>query len=260
MDIMLLWICLACGALSGLLAGMLGIGGGLITVPALYVLLPYTGVDATLLPQAAVATSLAAMVPTALSALWAQHRRGAVDYGWLTRLAPMVVAGAVAGSLLATRVHPALVSAVFAAHAGLCATRMLRRPTPGNESALCLLPTPAAGLLIGGLSVLAGVGGAMLTVPYLSGQRVPMARAVATSSGVGLVIAVASGAAFLLGGRLGGPQFVQGPAALALGLAACALAPLGVRLAHHLPVATLRRSFGLLMLAATASALWKMPL
>jgi uncharacterized membrane protein YfcA len=259
---------LTAGLASGFLAGLLGIGGGFVVVPVLMVLLPAVGIDPGLVPKVAVATSLAAMVPTACSAVYAQHRRGTLDTQWLKRLAPGAALGAAVGSQLAAAVSGRWVAIIFAAYAGYFALKMLSNPTvvvaPTGRAARAIvaLPTPLAGALIGAFSALAGVGGASLTVPYLLLAGVELKRAVAMASAVGLAIALpgavgyasaslgtwASGSSSLIG-------LVHWPVALTLAASAVAMAPRGVAVSHALPVRHLKRAFGAVLLVICAVTL-----
>ena len=196
---------IACGVVSGLLSGMLGIGGGLVVVPALYLILRAQDVALPLIPQAAIATSLAAMIPTALASSWAQARRGALDPAWLRRLAPGVALGAALGAVLAGSVRGSLVSLVFVAYASFFAWRMLRAgnapprpqrivfasgPSFATPPFALRLPVGAIACLIGLSSAVAGIGGAIVTVPYLVACSMDIKRAVAVSSAVSFVIAL----------------------------------------------------------------------
>ncbi len=249
--------CVGCGLLSGFLAGLLGIGGGLIVVPAMLLVLPLALDGSSGLQPMAVATSLAAMVPTTVASLLMQYRRGAVDLPWLRRLAPGACGGALAGALVMPHLDARAVAAFFVAYASYFSLRLLLTargrtlPAPWNR-----WPSTAVAAAIGAVSVLAGVGGAIFTVPYLEGQQVRMTHAVGTSSGVALALSVVAVALFAWGptAQAGGPSIVCWPAALAVGCAAVCTAPLGVRLAHRWPTARLKRAFAwLLMFAATAS-------
>lgn len=254
---MLAW--LACGLLSGFLAGLLGIGGGLVVVPAMLVLLPSAIDGVAGVPQMAVATSLTAMVPTTVTALIAQHRRGAVDLVWLRRLAPGACAGALFGALLMPRLDSRWVAAIFVVYAVYFSLRMLLaargRALPAPWNAWPSTPVAAG---IGALSVLAGVGGAIFTVPYLEGRDVRMTHAVGTSSGVALALSLVAVAAFAWTPRVAAMSMVWWPAALTIGAAAVCTAPLGVRLAHRWPTGRLKRAFAWLLLFAAVASLWKL--
>jgi uncharacterized protein len=177
---------LATGLLGGYLAGLLGIGGGFVVVPVLMSLLPAFGVASELVPQVAVATSLAAMVPTACSAVLAQHRRGGLDLAWVRRLAPGAAFGAVVGSQMAAAVHGVWVAVAFATYAGYFAVRMMRgsamEQAPAGRLVLWVgtLPAPPVAVLIGALSAVAGVGARWrfparwaLSSPWLGAPALP---------------------------------------------------------------------------------------
>ena len=266
---MIYLLLLATGLMGGFLAGLLGIGGGFVVVPVLMLLLPAFGVASELVPQVAVATSLAAMVPTACSAVLAQHRRGGLDLAWVRRLAPGAAFGAVVGSQLAAAVHGFWVAIAFAIYAGYFAVRMMRGSAMQQATAgrLALwvraLPGPAVAALIGALSAVAGVGGASMTIPFLLAANVEMKRAVAVSSAVGLVIALAGGASFAVTPQAAtalSPALlglVCWPAALTLAASAIVMAPHGVAASHRLPVRQLKRAFGAVLIFACVSSLVK---
>lgn len=261
---------LAAGVASGFLAGLLGIGGGFVVVPLLLALLPALGIEPGLVPKVAVATSLAAMVPTACSAVAAQHRRGALDVRWVRRLAPTAVIGAAAGSQLAAAVSGRWVAIIFAAYAGYFALKMLRDPEVAVASPLPAsrtvraLPAPLAGALIGAFSAVAGVGGASLTVPYLMLAGVEIKRSVALASAIGLAIALAGAAGYASAPAIASAAnskvligLVHWPAAVLLALTAAVMAPRGVAVAHALPVRQLKRAFGAVLVITCAVTLAK---
>jgi len=246
---------LAVGLVAGVLAGLLGVGGGLVIVPALIWTYRLLGIDGTLVAHLAIGTSLATIVVTSLSAIRAHHRRGAVRWALAGRLAPGMVAGAWIGALLANRLSGVWLQRVFAGFLLLIGLRMLFELAPRPRRAL---PGPiglsAAGFGIGAISALVGVGGGSLTVPFLSRCGVSIRNAVATSSACGLPIALAGAVGYLaLGwgdGRLpaGATGFIYWPAVFGVTLASAASAPLGAWLAHDLPVVALRRVFAVLLL------------
>ncbi len=246
----------ACGAVAGVVAGLLGVGGGIVIVPVLFEMLPLIGVPEPLRMHVAVGTSLAVIIPTSISSARAHYRRGAVDTGILRTLAPSVLAGVIAGTLLAAFVAGAVLTAVFATVALLVAANMLLRPEgarlannlpgPGGQSAL--------GLSIGGVSVIMGIGGGTVGVPLLSLFNVPIHRAVATASVLGLIISVPGTLGFVLSGWSqtaladGYLGYVLLPGAAIIAVLSTSLAPVGARIAHALPSVWLRRAFGAFLL------------
>jgi uncharacterized membrane protein YfcA len=259
------------GLMAGFLAGLLGIGGGFVVVPALLLLLPAFGIPAALLPKVAVATSLAAMVPTAAMAVYAQYKRGAIECRWLKRMIPGACAGSVAGALLASSVSGTWVAIVFASYAGYFAVKMMiNRPRASGErgalsAAIANCPTPVIGALIGGFSAIAGVGGASLTVPYLLSKNTEMKRAVASASAVGLGVALMGACSFAITLAYGGTQtssmlvgLVCWPAALILSGASIFMVSRGVGLSHRLPVRQLKQAFGVVLIAACTMTLAKL--
>jgi len=261
---------LLAGIASGFLAGLLGIGGGFVMVPVLILLLPTLGIDPGLVPKVAVATSLAAMVPTACSAVLAQYQRGTLDLSWVRRLAPAAAIGAAIGSQLAAAVSGQWVAIVFAIYAGCIALKMLRGSAVAPQAAgraarvVGALPAPLAGALIGAFSSIAGVGGASLTVPFLLSAQVEMKRALAVSSAVGLAIALAGGTGFatasagtLSAGSSALVGLIHWPAALMIAVSATLIAPRGVSVAHMLPVVHLKRAFAAVLVTVCAITLSK---
>lgn len=238
------------GAAAGITAGLLGVGGGIIVVPGLALLLADGVIPAERLMQFAVGTSLACIVVTAISSLYAHHRRGAVQWSIVGRLAPGILFGAVVGAIIASQLDSGTLATVFGLFLLLVALRMAvdGQPAPGRR----LPATPALsawGGAIGAISSLLGIGGGTMTVPLLAWSNIPLRTAVGTSAACGLPIAVAGTATFIWTGwgmaglPAGATGHVYWPAFLAITPAAIAFAPVGARLAHALPVRTLRIVF-----------------
>ncbi len=253
---------LAAGALSGLLAGLLGIGGGLVLVPALLMLLPLAGVPADWLMHVALGSSLGAIVLTSVASARAHAARDGIDWQRVRQLSPGLLIGAVAAGHFAGALRSSQLSVLFLVFALVMAWRLWR--APAVKVVATLPPAPAwwgFGGIIGVISGLVGIGGGSLTVPLLLHYGQPMARAVGTSAACGLPIAVAGTLGYLWAGwgvlPLGGAAgFVYLPAVLAITVAAWITAPFGAKLAHRWPAARLKKIFALFLLLVAAKLLW----
>jgi uncharacterized membrane protein YfcA len=244
------------GAIAGVLAGLLGIGGGAVIVPALLFLLPVFGAGGEWIQHQAVATSLLTVVATGSSSAWLHHTRGAVAWQLFRLLVPGILVGALLGAVVAGWLPGLWLQRLFGAFLIATGVRMLLsarsgsrdRPLPGVAATM----SAAGG--IGALSAVLGIGGGVMLVPYLTRYGVAVREAVATSSACGVPLAVVGSAGFMLSGwdRAGlAPHsvgFVIWPAALAILVAAIPMANVGARLAHRLPTATLKRVFAVLLL------------
>jgi len=243
------------GAVAGVLAGLLGVGGGLLIVPVLVWLYVQQGVEPGIITHLAIGTSLATIVPTAIASARAHHGHGAVRWELVWRLAPGVMIGALAGATLAEFLGSDALRRVFGVFEIALALYMLigvrpapHRPLPGTAS------LTAGGGVIGLVSALLGIGGGTLTVPYLVWFNVAVRHAIGTASAVGLPIALAGAAGFMIHGwqAHGLPAwsagYIHGPALLGIAIASFLTAPLGARLTHTLPVPLVRRLFALLLM------------
>lgn len=246
---------LALGAVAGLLAGLFGVGGGLVIVPVLAWMFAAQGMHADVIMHLAVGTSLASIWLTSLMSIRAHHRRGAVDWILVRKLAVGIVIGALAGSGIADRLPTVALQRIFGVFELLVAAQML---LVGRYRAHFNLPgqlgLSLAGTIIGVVSAIIGIGGGTLTVPFLVWCRVPMIQAVATSAACGLPIAIAGAVGFILIGWNDAqlPAWSSGylywPAWLGIVIASSLTAGLGAHFAHKLPAAKLRRLFALLLL------------
>jgi len=246
------------GLVAGFLAGLLGIGGGLILVPVLVVLFSAQGFSESVVMPLALGTSLATIIFTAISSMRAHHARGAVDWPTVRRMAPGVVGGALLSTALAAYLAPSMLKLMFAVYAGLAATQLLCNIKPPASRQL-----PSAGGLsmaggvVGGISVLAGVGGAVTSIPFLLWCNVPERVAVGTAAAIGLPVAV-SGTLGYIGNGLaisGLPHFSLGfvylPALAAIVVATVLSAPFGARASHRLPVPILKKALAAVLYAIT---------
>ena len=253
------------GCLAGLLSGLFGIGGGVVIVPFLAWQFTEQQVPDRFVMVVAVATSLATVAITSVSAVYAHHRLGAVHWGTVGRLAPGILLGAVIGSMLAEHLPTLWFKLIFAVFLLWVALRMLGTPAPKEQHpwhpALTLMG--AAGLVIGLISAVLGIGGGTLSVPFLTRIRFPLRNAVAISSACGFPIAVASTLSYILLGsrQVGLPPEMLGyihlPGFVGIICGSVVSAPLGARLAHGLPTAQLKKLFALLLLFIGGKLLWQ---
>ena len=251
---------LGIGLLSGLLAGLFGVGGGVVIVPALVLLFTQLDLGGPWIPHLAVGTSLATIIGTGAASTLAHHRRAGVRWEIVRALAPGIVLGAWAGAAMVGWIPDLWLKRLFAAFLGYVGARLLLNPAPRHlaEGLPGQARLAAVGGGIGMLSALVGIGGGTLTVPFLNGRGLDMRQAVGTSAACGLPIALAGSLGFVVAGwgRAELPAlstgFVYWPAVLAMLIASMPAAPLGARLAHALPVGLLKRLFGLLVLAIAA--------
>ena len=252
------------GSLTGFLAGLLGIGGGMLMVPFLSLLLESKGMPRDYILKMAVATSLATIMFTSLSSVRAHHVRGAVRWDIVRLLAPGIVIGSMLGAQIAKAMPTTLLTLLFAAFVAFSATQMLLRKERATTREL---PGPAAMLGTGGaiglLASLVGAGGAFVSVPFMTWCNVKIHTAVATSAAIGFPIALAGTLGYVIagwslpdmpGGTLG---FVYLPALFAVSIASVATAPLGARTAHRLDITQLRRVFAMLLYLLAAYMLYR---
>ncbi len=254
------------GALAGTMAGLLGIGGGALIVPVLVIVFEMQHVDPSIMMQAALGTSLATIVFTAMSSVWAHQRRGAVNWTIFRRITPGIVFGGLLGTaiadVLASRtLHVMFVVFMFAVAAQFArgtTTTTAHRRLPGTFG------MSVAGLVIGVASALFGIGGGSLSVPFMTWCSVAVRQAIATSAAIGLPIAVSSTVGYIVAGW-GDPRlppwsvgYVVLPAFLGVVVGSTVAAPLGARLAHRLSDVTLRRIFAAFVTILGVRMLWSL--
>jgi uncharacterized membrane protein YfcA len=250
----MIWIEFALtGIFAGFMAGYLGIVGGLILVPALSWIFSRDPATATVAVQMAVATSLATMLFSSLSSVFAHHRRGAILWSVVKLLLPGLVIGALVGTIIADRISSASLGHVFGIFALLVGLQLLRsseqagnRPLPGR------LPGSATGFAIGSVSSLLGIGGGSMTVPWLLWHGQQTRNAIATAAACGYPIAVAGTLGFvLLGENTAGMAtlgYVNLQALLGVAVFSVLGAPLGVAAIHSSKPLFARRIFAVFLL------------
>ena len=256
---------ISAGLLAGFVGGLFGIGGGIVVVPALYLVFTALGVDEAVRMHVAVGTSLSTIISTSCRSLAAHTKAGAVDFDILKAWAPWITLGALIGAIIAGAVNTEVLLIIFGAGLLLVAAQMgLTRP---EWRAFNALPRGAAraGVAggIGTLSSLMGIGGGAFGVTVMTLCGTPIHRAVATASGFGAAIALpgAIGYAIAGWGREGLPPFSLGfvnlPGFLALALLTAITAPIGARLAHRLPQQHLKRAFAVVLAIVALNMLRK---
>ena len=243
------------GAAAGLMAGLLGVGGGIIIVPVLAWLFAQHGFASESLMHYAVGTSLAVIIPTSLSSTLSHQRLGSVQWPVARRMMAGILPGALLGSWLATQMSSAHLGQFFGAFMLLIAVKFIVGIRPASNHALPgSFGLGVAGSVIGLVSALLGIGGGSMSVPFLLWCKQNIRIAVGTSAALGLPIAVAGTAGFVINGLASAGQpglnsgFVYWPAVAGVVLPSVALAPVGARLAHQLPQQTLQRVFALLLI------------
>ncbi len=253
------------GLCTGFLAGLLGIGGGMLMVPFITIILGQRGVPAELAVKMAIATSMATIIFTSISSVRAHHKRGAVRWDIVKKLSPGILIGGLISSLgVFALLKGTWLALFFAAFVGFSATQMLldkkpapSRTMPGTAGQL------AAGSGIGFLSGLVGAGGGFVSVPFMTWCNVPIHNAVATSAALGFPIAVVNVAGYIVSGQnvqnlpAGSVGYLFLPALVVIAVASVLMAPLGVKAAHALPVKQLKRVFGGLLYLLAAYMLYK---
>ncbi|MGY1459320.1 sulfite exporter TauE/SafE family protein [Luteimonas sp. A534] len=255
------WMFPLLGIVVGVSAGLLGIGGGLVLVAALAWLLPLHGVPADMAMHAALASSMASIVFTALSSARAHHRRGGVLWPTVWWMLPGLLVGGWLGSRFAVGIDGVVLRWIVAGYCLLAGAQMAfgrTRPDGGSDVVPTGLPMTAAGSGIGALSAVVGIGGGSMTVPLLVWRGVRPVRAVGTSSACGVAIAIGSVLGYALNAPPGGlPEgaigYVYLPAAIGVALTSVLAAPWGTRLAHAISGPALKRVFAVFLVAVGLS-------
>lgn len=264
LDLQLVLELLLIGTCTGFLAGLLGIGGGMIMVPFVTMILTSRGYPADYTVKMAVATSLATICFTSMSSVRAHHRRGAVLWPVVKVLAPGILAGSLLGAQVAVALPGKLLGILFAVFVAFSATQMFlhRKPKPSRT-----LPGPLAtfgvGNVIGMLSALVGAGGAFVSVPFMTWCNIRIHDAVGTSSALGFPIALAGTLGYIWAGR-GLPQMPPGsigylylPGLFIISAASMLIAPLGARTAHRMDIQPLRKVFAVVLYCLAAYFLFR---
>ena len=252
------------GSFTGYLAGLLGVGGGMLMVPFMIFVLSAKSIPPQYVVKMAIATSLATICFTSIASVRAHHQRGAVLWPIVRLLAPGIAIGSLLGAQVAKALPSQALAVLFALFVSFSATQMLidKKPRPSRQ-----LPGTggmlAAGGVIGLLASLVGAGGAFVSVPFMTWCNVKIHNAVATSAALGFPIAAAGTVGYVIAGWSQGDMpagtlgFVYLPALIAISAASVLTAPLGARTAHRLNMRELRRVFACLLFGLAAYMIYK---
>ncbi|MBQ7607877.1 MAG: sulfite exporter TauE/SafE family protein [Desulfovibrionaceae bacterium] len=250
-----LLVYLCCGAVAGILAGLLGVGGGIVIVPMLLVIFPTQGVPEALCQHLALGTSLASIVITSISSARAHNKRGAVHWDIVKHITPGILAGTFLGSLVASHMPVLFLKIFFICFLIVVALKMISRYQPkASREMPGFLGTSGVGSVIGLISSFVGIGGGTLSVPFMTFCNVPMHEAVGTSAAIGFPIALAGTIGYIIGGMnipdmpQGTLGFIHIPALIGLAAASFCTAPIGAKLSHALPTAKLKVCFAFFLL------------
>lgn len=264
MNLALLPVFLAVGAFVGFLAGLLGIGGGFTIVPVLVEVFLHEGFAREHVVPMAIGTSAATIMFTASSSVRAHHAQRAVNWAVVRAMTPGLVAGSLLGPQIASALPAQVMAGLFGAFIWFGAFRMRRdHPPVASRQLPGWAGMSAMGALIGVVSGMVGIGGAFISVPFMTRCNVRLQSAVATSAALGVPIAIAATAGFVIAGlrQTGLPPYSVGyvylPALAAIVVTSMLLAPVGARRAHAWPVARLRYAFATMLFALGAYMWWK---
>lgn len=258
------WVFPLLGAVAGVVAGLLGVGGGLVLVAALVWMLPLYGIPKEVAMHVALASSLASIVLTTASSAYSHHRRGSVMWPTVAWMVPGLLLGAWLGSGVAVYLDGMVLRWIVATYCFIAGAQMAFGGVRAKPDALEVpprgWPMTLAGGGIGGLSAIVGIGGGSMTVPLLVWRGVRPVLAVGTSSACGMFIGIASALGYALHAPAGALPahaigYVYLPAAIGVAVASILTAPLGVRLAHAISGPALRRVFAIFMVVVGTSIL-----
>lgn len=259
-------VLMAAGIFAGFVAGLFGIGGGFVVVPALLLVFTLFGVDPDTVTHVAIGTSLATIIITSLRSVSAHHKRGAVDFPIIREWAPGLALGVIAGLVLARYMDGRSLKWIFAVGVFLMGIHFitpLYKPRPTEDSQMPKGPLLwSISSFLGGFSALLGIGGGTIAVLVMTASGRPIHRAVATAAGFGTVIALPGAIGFAVLGLgetnlpFGSVGYVNLIAVASITAMSVVTAPLGARAAHSLNAAALKRVFGVYLIATSAVVLY----
>ncbi len=261
---------LAAGAVAGIFAGLLGVGGGIIIVPILSLLFPLLAVPAEHVHHLALGTSLASIIVTSISSAKSHHAKGAVRWDIVKTISPGIMLGTFMGGVVAAYIPSSYLKILFILFLYFVAINMIfgkkgqEHASEQKEKLPSFLGISFVGSGIGLISSFVGIGGGTMSVPFMDFCKVPLRTAVGTSAAIGFPIAVAGTFGYVVGGYniTNLPEYTFGYvhmlAFVGLAMASFFTAPLGAKLAHSLPIATLRRFFAIFLICVASRMLWNL--
>ncbi len=263
LDIQLILLLLLAGSVAGFIAGLFGVGGGIVVIPVTLWVLKNQNIESEYIQHIAVGTSLTVMVFTTFVSSLGHYRKKAIDVNVLKSMAPGIIIGSVIGSMLASSIPSESLQIAFIVFAYLIAVKTL---AGFNPNSLWRLPKPigifGVGSVIGGLSGMLGIGGGVFNVPFLLACKVPVKKAVGTSAALSWSVAISGALSYLWSGLQvaslpeGTYGFCYLPVAITLIITTSIFAPIGVRLTHKLSPKLMRIIFGLMLLAVSTKILF----
>ncbi|HTD05047.1 sulfite exporter TauE/SafE family protein [Undibacterium sp.] len=253
---------LGLGAFAGILAGLLGVGGGTVIVPVLTFIFAAQHFPPEYVLHFALGTSMASILFTSLASLRSHHMRGAVNWAVVRQITPGIVIGTLLGVWLTSMMSTRLLKMIFIGFAYFVAVQMLMNIKPKPSRQLPAAPGMlASGGAIGVFSSFVGIGGGTLSVPFMTWCNVPLHTVIGTSAALGFPIAVTGAFGFVANGLhvQGLPAhslgFVYLPALAGIAIASVLTAPIGARMAHALPVTKLKKLFALMLVVVGSKML-----
>lgn len=239
----------ALGVMAGLLAGLLGVGGGIIIVPMLTFLFTSHHLPDAHIAHLAIGTSLATIAFTSISSMRSHHARGAVEWGIFRSITPGILVGSLFGTWVAAQLSTRFLKGFFVVFLFYVSVQMFLEFKPSARKPVGGRGMFGFGSLIGGISALVGIGGGTMSVPLLLWNSIPIRSAIGTSAAIGFPIAISGTIGYILNGLNSTtlPPYTLGyiylPALVGVSSMSMLTAPLGAKIAHRIPVKTLKKGF-----------------